>query len=356
MSKRGEISSGEIVGIILAIAALLIALVFLGLFKDTVDADDEACRLSVLARATTPSSVQQAVPLKCVTDKICISDNGEKCDEFIGEKNVEDIKLSGTPEEKAQQIAKVSAEAFYSCWTIMGQGKLDLFGTYRKSFGFSNGNTCVVCSRIAFAGVDDSVLGNVNVQRYMENTVVPNSDRTYVQLLGDDVNSKTFSSFKALDSNLHPQEDEKSKGLLTVTNPQTAILFSQVKQPKWQDALKNAGYVAAGTAVGGTALLSGVGSIPVIGTRTVGLVLRTAASPYVIGAAVVGGTIGTGLLGYNAYRNQQATAAFCGKFTTSLSDDQLAENGGDSGCSLVQAVPYSVQNVNAMCDSIQGNP
>jgi hypothetical protein len=350
MGKRGEISSPQIVMLILAIAAFLVVLVFLGLFKDSVNPNDEGCRFSVLTRATTPSAAQAAIPLKCTTKKICISESGKSdaCKEFLGEKNVVGVDLKGTLEQKKELIEKTSADAFYSCWNMMGRGKLDLFGTFGGYYGKQQKNTCVVCSRIAFSGVDENLLRQIDVQNYMKNNNAPNSNLKYVSALADDAGTKTFSSFKVKDfSNQQLNTDTPRINLDSSSGTQIAITFSQIKQIGWQEALKNYGY----SVVGGTFLISEISGVKSVG----GLALK-ATGPWGLAVAAAGVGVGAAVVGFNAAENQATAVGFCGPFTSSLSVDELNKAGGDSGCSLVQANPYSISNMNNLCANIQGNP
>ena len=133
IGKRGELTSSEILSIIFAIAGFIIILIFLAVIYDAGTGEDtrELCRLSVLTRASAPfNSVQASVPLKCATEKVCISTSGKKdaCPEFIGEANVRGVKLEGeSVVEKADVIEKEYADAMYFCWSMMGKGQLNVF-------------------------------------------------------------------------------------------------------------------------------------------------------------------------------------------------------------------------------------
>ena len=168
--KKGEIALQYLVVLILAIIGFVIVLILLFSLEFESFSTDEVCKLSVLSRASIPSGVQGYVPLKCSTKKYCITDNdflGGKCEQFAGEKNVEMVRLKGDVDEKARQIEKASAEAMRTCWSQMGEGKLDLFAepmslglldNLAKSLKVeATGPSCVICSRVALA---DDVLKN----------------------------------------------------------------------------------------------------------------------------------------------------------------------------------------------------
>lgn len=360
--RRGELTSHEIITLVLSIAGFIIVLIFLALFYGGLEGEDtrEVCRLSVLARATAPTLVQAAVPLKCTTEKICVSMSGKKkdCPQFLGESSVRAVKLNGkTPAENARLIENTSAQAMYQCWSMMGKGKLDLFGKARDLFiGKSTGkvSTCVICSRIAYADdIPPDVFDLVNLEHYLETQFVPlpGATQTYLETFSDE-GTKTFASlaegvkFDALDKVFRK---DIVLGSSETRDKQIAFVFSQVKAPSPGTVLKNLGY----SVLAGAFAISRVpGSGKVAGATGRAIVTN----PYALGAtalAVVG--VGGGAM-WSAYRGQQAAAGYCGQFTTSIEkeEDKLQQYKG--GCSLVRATDYNVQDINALCASIQGDP
>ena len=121
---------------------------------------------------------------------------------------------------------------------------------------------------------------------------------------------------------------------------QIAFLFTQVKTVSPADVLKNLGYAA----VGSTFMIS---KIPIIGKAAGALVFTPTG---LVTTVVVGGLVGGGAA-WNAYEGQRAAAGYCGSLTTAVENEKLRE-----GCSLIQSVNYNVQDINALCTSIQGNP
>lgn len=169
--KRGEMTSSQIITIVLAIAGFIVVLIFLAiLFDDRGSGDRELCKFSVLTRATSPiDSLQASIPLKCTTEKICISESGKKdaCDQFAGEENVKPVELKGSVDQKVRQIEETSANAMFDCWSMMGEGKLDVFPGINRpknelgvvlsvvggvlSIPKEVKPACVICSRVALA-------------------------------------------------------------------------------------------------------------------------------------------------------------------------------------------------------------
>jgi len=362
-SKKGALVAYILIPMILALAGFIILLYFLGMLNFSNYAGDEVCKLSVLTRATTPAAAQNFVPLKCFTKKICLTKSffGE-CKEFAGEKNVERVRLPDDFDAAARKIEEANANAKYDCWRMMGEGKLDLFGNFWGVLGLDSKmgqSTCVICSRIA---IDKSsftekelgdILGQVDINNYMETHQVPGSELTYVQTFSNSGTSKLVvvqggeDNDKKMKNGLNKIFDDNKGSIpdaqyiesnygekLKSGNLQRAYVFSQVKKEKLGDVFNNLGDI-------GVSIALGAGMTPVIG--------KAAFHPYVLipGLVVAAGT--AGYAAYNTYIGNEAAGEYCGKFQSSVVNNQ-------EGCSLVQGVPYDVKYINSICKSMQGNP
>lgn len=331
-NSKGEMTSSQIVTTVLSIGAFIIVLIFVAVLYEGGDRTGriETCKFSVLSRATVPDLVQARVPLKCTTGKICISE-GDDCPQFIGEKNVERVSVSGSDDEKIALMEETVARSLYECWNMMGRGQLNIFrGTSELFFG-GGASSCVVCDRIAFSSdvMSSGLPASMDMKTYLE-THGPDdgSGHSYVYLLTDR-ETNTFLSAEESDTLLRQAEGSIDISLEGSQNNQLAILFAQNKPVSFGSVLENWGYVAfaAGTSAS---------RVPVVGTQ----------AGFILGL----GSAGLGVIGASsAYAGQLAAASYCGSFTSPESDF-------DHGCSLVQSVPYSVNDVNALCDSLEGSP
>jgi hypothetical protein len=340
MEKRGELTSSQIAMLVLSIAAFVIILIFLLLFLDIENqTDEEICRLSVLTRATSPDAVQSSLPLKCQTKKICISLTGQKCPQFLAEKS-ENIQINKNPDIGSEEIENIVAKEMLSCWNIMGEGKLDLFGEEISLANFFKTNkkatSCVICSRIAIAPeleAKKDILNKIDVNDYLETKQAPGSSFTYLQELTD----RQVSAFPGKVK----QEFQTNKEERTGTN-QVAILFSQIRTET--DPEKAA---VDGVIVLGSGIIAGTWA-----TGTSGGVIGLAASNPVASAILTTVGLGTtaGLRAYGAYRDQAISATYCGKFTGSKEEQK-------HGCSLINQVDYNnIPAINEHCQVIEGNP
>lgn len=314
--------------VILGFVILLLFIYNLGIGKY---AEDRACEASVLARATSPDAAQRAIPLKCTTKKICLSQEGKDCPAFIGE-DAENVKLSGDILLAKDKIEKETADAIYYCWKNMKEGKLDISGGGKNlkeiasnSLGLQyETSTCVVCDRIALAPdvmQNKALLNEIDVNGYMENHFAPGSEElSYIEALTD----SQMSSYTA----------EFEKGLTQSENPtdEIAIIFMQIFT---KEGAVDAGLDAAkktGTFIVGGSL--GLGSLGILTLPGAILSIATVA--------------GTGsIAAFQTWRSKQVSLARCEEFTT----EEKAQNG----CSVVTAFDYhDIENLNNYCGRVEG--
>jgi len=350
MSRRGDVEIQYIVSLVIAIVGFMVVLLLLLSLNFENSSDDQVCRLSILSRATLPSSGQGLVPLKCTTKKICITyGSSGKCDQFAGEKGITYVRLSKSKDidSKAEIIERQTAEAMYNCWTMMGEGRLDLFEKPISVNPLENieeflklsrkQSSCVICSRVALAkdvlGQRD-LLEKVDVNDYLFNQGPENSEYTYSQLFTD-------SQIKA------PPKEFKDEFGKTENNKagtdQLGIVFMQIKTSEdWIQAGESGAIVTGAFLVGSTVSLGATGTVLKIALKHPLIALVSA-------VVVVGGT--AGLRAFGAAKDQELSAGYCGRFNTASEDKNV------QGCSVVTPIDYNnVAAVNQLCGVIEGNP
>ncbi len=348
MNKRGELTSGEITGIVLVIASTIVLLLFLpsilNIFGGGKDSR-ELCQLSVIARATVPSAGQQFVPLRCSTEKICLN-KGENCRQFAGEEVTEEIRLNDDAEESKSKIEKAIADKMLECWQTMGEGKLDLFGDFSQlPIGVASSEdfapVCVVCSRLAierevFEDEDfkKEVLEKLDVNSYINSErPSPSVSMTYAQLL----------SAPGIGA---PSEDVSSISSDEISD-QVAVIFSQVKVPEnaFEEGLKIAGGNFMLLA-GGTTLAT---SVPLVGgwiSKVIGVIPPQA--KIVLGVVAVAGVGATGVIsGIAVSKAHSLVAGYCGPFKSTNKDLS-------TGCSIVRTIEWNSENVRAINEFCSG--
>jgi hypothetical protein len=262
--------------LVISFAVILLAIFFFN-WNQTIDR--EACHESVVIRASVPDVKNIDVvktPLKCQTEKICVTTNkflkGD-CEKELGNSYIT-LRVSSDSLAIENEINAIVAEyAAEGCWGMMGAGKINVF-----SREFSTGATkaCVVCSRISF---DQSVINSLPDKenkkvngwiRYFISTKMPDSDKTYWQYLTN-----------SLTSDIPYTADLQAKDFFILDNPQKAVVFYEIKRSASFE-------IGAGV----TGALSGLATGALIG------------SAVPVGGTIVGAGIGLvagGVLGFAGY-------------------------------------------------------
>jgi len=338
--KKGAVESYFLITVLLAIIGFGIILYFLLNIDFGRQTEEEICKLSVLSRATSPKLAQSGVPLKCSTKKICLTQGGECSKNFAGE-NPKIEKLSNNEQEAKKQIEKISADAILGCWRMMGEGKLDLFGSLKNQFGWGEQKpTCVICSRIA---IDESFpekkLSETNINKYMKDNIIPELGVNYIFALTgggavsyakhDLVKEKAFTDF--ISGNEFKLDGAKN----IEPNRELAIVFMQFKPQSVKGVLDS--YIKWGGTVAGATFLSPIGTLakPIIANPVGGGLV----------ALGIGSVVGYGV--YNAWQGQLAAVNYCGPLTSN--------EKGTEGCSMVQGINYNFIDINKICPQIQGD-
>ena len=234
-NKKGELTSQQIVILIILVASFAVLLYFLmqlGLGKQT---ESEVCHNSVVMRGSsvTPTEV---VPLDCQRKYVCVTADGscEKMTKPIKEK----VK---TKEEVYEVLAKEMAD----CWWMFGEGKVNYMGK-----DFTENLYCSICSQIAF---DDSVskdikefkrgeLDREEFYKYLTLTKIPRGEVTYAKYL---FNTNDLSKISG----------GVPFGNMSLTGPQYYVLMGITSK------INTLGWVAVigvGTAVAGGVIASSV--------------------------------------------------------------------------------------------------
>ncbi|MEM4259170.1 MAG: hypothetical protein QXS38_00185 [Candidatus Pacearchaeota archaeon] len=348
INKKGDLTSTQIIIIVLAIIGFGIVLVALFLIGFESSSDKDICKLSVLTRASSPvEAAQSLVPLKCRTSKICLTaDASSKCFEQYGrDDDVQVIRLSGNEYVMANKISEISANAMYDCWDMMGQGKLNLFANIATSIGADVvKSTCVICSRVAVdKSVGSDVLSHVDIQGYMKNNQIPGKSMTYLEAFTD----RGVSSYANVKDDVfkNPAAKVEGENVQIQANPQQnqiAFVFMQIKSEKWSDVLNN--LLGAGVAGTATTFMMPIGGRVVAGVAG-GATKAIILSPVGKALAVSGVLAAAGYSYYNSEQSQANAAMYCGPFTGKDKDAQ--------GCSVVQAVNYNANDINTICADIQ---
>ena len=361
MNKSGDASLNTVIVVVLLALGFVIVLFFYWQLGWSGIADKETCHQSVIYRASlagvsgATEKAGEYIPLKCKTDKICVTSGffGGKCDDFEGLKGITKVRVNSI-----DQIQKLMAQNIVDCWTMMGEGRVNLFSQwFAMTYGAGSVYpSCVICSRIAFdmeslnkTGIDEKELAKINIDEYMASHLVPNQQITYNELLSGDGPAKVAIRGDILNSSfidarsdivdLSASQDPNSN--LALQSKEIAVLFMQISAPSHLTTVKNVGITALGVAT--SAFITAPKTTAKAGMQVGKLCL----SGGWVGPAVCGGILViAGIYQQSNIAYQRAkTAGYCGDVSTG--------DNARNGCSVVRTVGYNASEINQYCVAVE---
>jgi hypothetical protein len=374
MNRKGELTTTQIVTIILVLVAFVIILFILYQMFSYGKIDQDACHTSVVIRGTMPvfGGTKDFVPLKCKTEKICITSGllGGKCPDYGDEKGISYVKVD-SGENGQRQIEQLFAQNIVRCWQMMGEGKVSIFSEWvAQTYGFGAVYpSCVICNRIAFdkSSLQDRVdLGKINVQAYMDTHLVPGKNYTYSDFLRGE-NAKTainllttFDVYKSPTDKINNQDtlsisqgsqEQTLKTLASqasdskIQNKAVAIMFSQISAPTQGGSAANIGKTLLAGTIGSFVLAP---SSTIQGGKFAGGLIKDVCGGG--GAYTVAACIGTAIA---AILYQQGSVAYNRAVTAGYCGDVSIGTDARNGCSVVRVVNYDVSQIMQHCGLIE---
>ncbi len=268
MKKKGEITTQQIVLLIILIASFAIILFFIVRLNLGKTSAKEICHNSVVTRGSVVLP-KEATPLNCKTTYLCITEDGS-CEKVT---NAE-IKKVKTKDD----TYKILADEMADCWWIFGEGKINYIGTE-----FFSNLYCSICSQIAFDDsmtkiFDDGQIDQKNLYEYLSNTKIPDEDTTYLNYISG------IQDVQSIEDSLTSGTAEFEKINFEKQYYVIMGIFSDVGSQEWAIAGGILGGLVAGPAglIAG-AIIGGTGG-PVIGTTVKGESGQDYLSPAIIEA------------------------------------------------------------------------
>ncbi|MBI2046650.1 hypothetical protein HYT26_00595 [Candidatus Pacearchaeota archaeon] len=360
-NKKADITTSQIVMIILLVLGFAIIIFFIIQLKWGGQVNSQVCHESVVLRGTLPSVTQGYIPLKCMTDKVCItSSTFGSCAEFKDVKGVTKVKISSDRDKARKDIEKAITQEIYNCWTMMGQGKLSLFSQeLTKTYGIGTVYpTCVLCSRIAFdktsldkTGAD---LSKIDVFEYMMSHMVPGKNVSYYAYLAG-TSPAQISIENDISLTIPVDKDGK---IVKIDEPvsldlykeksgagdadELGVLFMQISSPQQGQAAINAGNTILGVAIGSFLTAP---KATIAGGKLVGKACTTGWGPVICGSILAAAGI---YQQANVARNRAITAGYCG--------DVSIGTDARNGCSVVRTINYNADDISSYCSVIESIP
>jgi len=264
MNKKGEMTTQQIVVMIILIASFAVILFFLARLGLGEDADTELCHNSVAMRGAGISELADATPLNCKRESVCFSKDGS-CENMYKPKVVEvEDKLSAY---------KALAEEISTCWWMFGEGKVNYVGkdVLPKLY-------CSLCDQVAF---DDSM------KEVFDGNEFDKKEFYYYMTLANISETQTYSQYLFGTNDLNVISGNLSYGKIKLDKQYFILtgMTSDVSVLGW--AAIGAGALIGGTiytvATGGTGLIAGAIAI---GSAGVGGAAAGAGSAYFIAPMV----------------------------------------------------------------------
>lgn len=417
MERKGELTSTQVVTIILAILGfVLVGLGLYTIFEDDTLTNRDLCRLSILSRATVPSAGLQFVPLNCQTEKICITvDDGAilgfggkdtSCKQFAGEKNIRtvEVKVSENQiknDKAVDTIQREVANAMYDCWLMTGQGKLDIFppgdGTSTPAADFVKQLTattdlislpvkpsCIVCSRVAFSDAlyeeneKYGFLKDINFNNFISREEVPGTGKSYTHVItgeegtgyGAIAQDEGISAYLGK-TTLTEKEYQDFKNLILntkiVRTPEQQKIYEDIVETKESAEAYLSKFTKATTSNQFSIIFT---QIKVSGETPEDAFWNSLTTGGIVGAiGVVTGPgsifnipavlIKIGIAGAVstalAYDSEDTTRKNQAVSFETCGQFESTDTEKQKGCSLVKLMNWDAKNVNSLCYNIEGN-
>lgn len=174
-SKKGELTTEQIVLLIILILSFAVLLFFLIKLNLPNQTQSQICHNSVSLRGTSSVSTN-AVPLNCQRTYVCLSET-KKCDNpDMSNPEVERVS-------NKEDVYHALAENLANCWWMYGQGKVNYIGstTLPKLY-------CSMCSQIGFDSSVKKIFGSPSFSKkefynYLSLTNMTGNSQTYSEYL-----------------------------------------------------------------------------------------------------------------------------------------------------------------------------
>lgn len=333
-----------IVALVVLLAGFAVLMWFFLGFLWNQNIDKETCHQSVILRGTSPSLTQEYVPLKCKTQKYCVTKAGN-CEDSFGEGE----KFARVKVRDSEDIEQFLAREMVDCWNMMGKGKISLFANYwAKTYGIGSVYpTCVICDRVAFdkSLKQDNLLENMDLWKYMGTHKVSGTEISYLEYFGGSVSAKEKFEIAELGEKDGEAVLTGNKENIELVGQGTTkdsyedldVLFMQISAPSSSEVIKNT-LEAAGLTFGAGVILA-----PKFTKVVAGGVVRAAGWWMALGAALAGG-----YQQYSVYANRGITAIYCG--------DISVGSEAREGCSVVRTVNHDAPELEQYCQVVESVP
>lgn len=172
-NKRGDITTQQIVLLIILIASFAVILFFIFRLNLGATSEKEVCHNSVLTRGSKVLP-GESFPLNCQTTYVCISEDGT-CEKVTSP----ELKRVESKDDVFYAMANEMAD----CWWVFGEGKVNYVGESALPKLY-----CSLCSQISFDNsmtkiFPEGEIDKTEFYRYLSATNISDDDVTYLYYL-----------------------------------------------------------------------------------------------------------------------------------------------------------------------------
>ena len=179
-SKKGELTTQQIVILIVLIVSFVIILFLIFRLNLGGTTNEEICHNSVVLNG---QSSLTSGPLNCKTDYLCISASNS-CTDFSSS------NTATVPSGDKTKIMKALADEMSTCWYEFGEGQVD----YASGSALGN-KICALCSIVNFdSSLKSSKISYNDFYNYLKTTKKTDT-QTYLQYLYSTNNLDDFNNF-----------------------------------------------------------------------------------------------------------------------------------------------------------------
>ena len=179
--KRAELTTQQIITIIILIISFAVILFFIFRMNFGEIEKKEICHNSVLLKSKSVFGGE----FDCQTNYVCIS-GGDDCEGFSYDTKIK-IDFSKSDEEIKNQIFKAIADEMSDCWWMFGEGKVNYQGWGDKDNKVDwKEFHCAICSQIKFdKKIQDKFSSNFNYWNFYEylSDTTKDKQQTYANYL-----------------------------------------------------------------------------------------------------------------------------------------------------------------------------
>lgn len=288
-NQKKALAAAYVVGlIIILVSVAVLVLVFSSMYSPNTT-QREACKTSAIVRATLPditgTDLKEKIFLNCKARRVCVTSDligDEGCSAVFG-KTYDKVRITGSLEQKSEQIRMIVAREMAECWNTFGEGNLQIFKRELVAKDYST--KAVICTRFYF---DNSVTSEIQtvpgLNNYMLTHKAPGQNRSYWDYLRNTVDGETLAS---LYENVADVDDS-----LNLSEQKAIIYLESGKSTIAAYIGAGAGFIAGNFVlygVGGGILGKGLGAIAKVGNVVGGSYGKAAVYGVIEGSFLSGG-------------------------------------------------------------------